>query len=59
MCIRDRVGTLMSENQSNAVKITAIVDKFLGKGKKVGDCTPEQSEQLDLIVHELEDLIKT
>ena len=55
----DLVGTLMSENQSNAVKITAIVDKFLGKGKKVGDCTPEQSEQLDLIVHELEDLIKT
>ena len=37
----DLVGNLMSENQSNAVKITAIVDKFLGKGKKVGDCTPE------------------
>ena len=55
----DLVGNLMSENQSNAVKITAIVDKFLGKGKKVGDCTPEQSEQLDLIIHELEDLIKT
>lgn len=56
---QDLVGTLMSANQSNAGKITAVVDKFLGKGKKVGDCTPEQAEQLDLIVHELEGLIKS
>ena len=48
----------MSKNQSNAGKITSIVDKFLGKGKKVGDCTPDQAEQLDLIVHELEELSK-
>lgn len=55
---QDLVGTLMTQNQSNHVKITAIVDKYLGKGKKVSDCTPEQSEQIDLIVHDLELLIK-
>lgn len=55
---QELVGELMSANQSNAGKITAIVDKYLGKGKKVGECTPEQAEQIDLIVHDLELLIK-
>ena len=55
---QDLVGELMSANQSNANKITAIVDKYLGKGKKVGDCAPEQAEQIDLINHDLEILIK-
>ncbi len=54
---QDLVGQLMSSNQTNAVKITAITDKYLGKGKKVGECTPDQSEQLDLIVHDLRDLM--
>ena len=54
---QDLVGQLMSSNQTNAVKITAITDKYLGKGKKVGECTPDQSEQLDLIVHDLKDLM--
>ena len=54
---QELVGELMSANQSNAAKITAIVDKYLGKGKKVGECTPEQAEQIDLIVHDLELLI--
>ena len=55
---QDLVGTLMSKNQSNAVKITSVVDRYLGKGKKVGDCTPDQAEQIDLIVHDLELLVK-
>lgn len=55
---QDLVGELMSANQSNAVKITSIVDKYLGKGKKVSDCSPDQAEQIDLIVHELEMLIQ-
>ena len=55
---QELVGELMSANQSNAGKITSIVDKYLGKGKKVGECTPEQAEQIDLIVHDLELLIK-
>ena len=48
----------MSRNQSYATKITAVVDKYLGKGKKVNDCTEEQAEQLDLIVHDLEEMLK-
>jgi hypothetical protein len=55
---QELVGQLMSDNQSNAIKITSIVDKYLGKGKKVGDCTPEQSELIDLINGELKELIK-
>ena len=54
---QDLVGQLMSQNQSNAIKITAIVDKYLGKGKKVGDCTPEQSEMIELINQELKELV--
>lgn len=53
---QDLVGNLMSENQSNARKITAITDKILGKGKKVSECTEQQCEQIDLIIYELENL---
>ena len=52
------VSDLMTANQSNGTKITAIVDKYLGKGKKVGDCTPDQCEHLDLILMDLRDLVK-
>lgn len=54
---QDIVGQLMSANQSNSTKIVAITDKYLGKGKKVGDCTPEQAEQIDLIIHDLKALL--
>lgn len=54
---QELVGELMSLNQTNSIKITSIVDKYLGKGKKVGDCTPAQSEQIDLIIHDLESLL--
>jgi hypothetical protein len=50
------VGTIMQANPANAARITAIVDKYLGKGKKVGDCNSSQSEQLELILLELRDL---
>lgn len=51
------VGELMSINQSNSIKITAIVENYLGKGKKVSDCTAEQAEHLDLIVSDLKTLL--
>ena len=38
-----------------APKITDIVDKYLGKGKKVCDIVPKQAEFLDLIVSEIKD----
>lgn len=53
------VQKLMAENQTNAMKITSIVDKYLGKGKKVGDTSPEQAEFIHLIVEDIKhDLLK-
>lgn len=51
------VEKIMAANQSNGMKITAIVDKYLGKGKKVGDVTPAQCEQIDLILIELREMV--
>ena len=47
------VDRLMTANQSNAVKIIAIVDRYLGKNKKVADATPAQAELIALIVDEI------
>ena len=52
------VGKIMTKNQANGPKITAIVDKYLGKGKKVSEATPEQAELIYLSNVELkEDLL--
>lgn len=40
-----------------APKITSITDKYLGKGKKVNDCTADQVEQLVLIVDDLKEAV--
>ena len=50
------VGNIMNSSPSSAAKITAIVDKHLGKGKKVADCTPAQAPQIDLIIFDLKRL---
>lgn len=47
------VGQLMSKNSSYAPKITQIIDKYLGKGKKVSETTPDQAELIYLIVDEI------
>lgn len=54
------VGKLMSENQTYyAPRITQIIDKYLGKGKKVSDATRDQAEFIYLIVEEIKsDLVK-
>ena len=39
-------------------RIAQIIEKYLGKGHKVKDCTRDQVEALDLIVSDLKDLIK-
>ena len=49
------VGDLMAK-PANEPKITAIVEKYLGKGKKVSNCTQDQAEQLDLILTDLKEL---
>ena len=45
-------GAIMTKDQANAPKITAIVDKYLGRGKKVSDATPDQAEFIYLIIQE-------
>jgi len=50
---QELVSTVMNQNQSNAVKLTSIIDKYLGKGKKVSDATPEQSELIYLIINDI------
>lgn len=37
-------------------RIVEIVEKHLGKGKKVGDCSRDQAEVIDLIVYDLKEL---
>lgn len=39
-------------------RITQIIERYLGKGKKMKDCTRDQVEAIDLIVTELKDAIK-
>ena len=38
-------------------RISQCIEKYLGKGQKVSQCSREQTEALDLIVTELKDLI--
>lgn len=38
--------------------ITQIIERYLGKGKKVRDCNLDQVEALDLIVSDLSELVK-
>lgn len=39
-------------------RIVQITDKYLGKGKKVSQCTRDQAEALSLIVDDLKELVK-
>ena len=55
---QELVGQIMAKNQANGAKITAITSKYLGKGKKVSEATPEQAELISLINMELrEDIL--
>ena len=40
-------------------RITEVINKYLGKGRKVSDCTREQTEALSLIVSELSELLES
>lgn len=48
---------LMEKDPANyGPKIAEIIAKYLGKGKKVAECSRDQVEQLDLIVYDLNQL---
>jgi hypothetical protein len=50
-------GELMkSDPQKYAPRITEIVERHLGKGKKASEATRDQAELLDIIVYELKEL---
>jgi hypothetical protein len=40
-------------------RITQIIERYLGKGHKVKDCTRDQVEALDLILTDLRELVQT
>ena len=51
-------GQLMERDSAvNGPKITAIVDKYLGKGKKISEAKPDQAEFIHLIVSEIKDTL--
>lgn len=56
----DIVGTLMNKDPDYyAPRITQVVDKYLGKGKKVAETSREQAEFIYLIVTEIkQDIMK-
>ena len=39
-------------------RISQIIERYLGKGKKIKDATRDQVEAIDLILTDLKDLIK-
>ena len=47
----------MAKDANNATKITQIIERYLGKGSKVGDATRDQVEAIDLIVTDLKELL--
>ena len=53
------VGNLMTKNQEfYAPRITQIIEKYLGKGKKMSGVTRDQAELVYLVVNEIqEDLV--
>ena len=57
---QDLVGGLMNKNpQHYGPRITQIVDKYLGKGKKVAEATLDQAEFINLIVDEIKSDLMT
>lgn len=52
------VKSIMDKNAEMGAEITAIIEKYLGRGKKASDCTPSQCEQLELINIDLKDLLE-
>lgn len=50
---RNLVEKIMAMSQTNGLKITAVVERYLGRGKKVTEATPQQAELIFIINDEL------
>lgn len=55
--INKTIKQIISIDEDDAVKITKIVDKHLGKGRKISDAEEEQVDMLALILDDLKDLL--
>lgn len=54
---KEITSQLMAKDENNANTITATVEKYLGKGKKLSECTERQLEVVDFVVDELKSLL--
>ncbi len=50
------IQTIMSNDENNASKITKVIEKHLGKGKKLAEADEDQSDMIVLILDDLKDL---
>ena len=54
---QDMVGDIMTKDPSNGPHITLIIEKYLGKGKKISDTNRNQAEMVALIVNDIKEEI--
>ncbi|MGN0449480.1 MAG: ATP-binding protein [Ruminococcus sp.] len=55
--INATIKSILEEDEDNATKITKIVDKHLGKGRRIAEAEEEQVDMLVLILDDLKELI--
>ena len=55
--ISETIKAILEEDEDNAAKITKIVDKHLGKGRRIAEAEEEQVDMLVLIYDDLKELI--
>lgn len=57
--INNIIGSIPKDKMPDyAPRITQIVEKYLGKGKKIANATRDQVEQISLVLADLKELIK-
>ena len=55
--ITTTINAILEDDEDNASKITKIVDKHLGKGRRIAEAEEEQVDMLVLILDDLKELI--
>lgn len=54
--VKEVIGNLMEKDEDNATKISKVIEKHLGKGRKLADATEEQQEMVTLILDDLKEI---
>lgn len=55
--VKETIGNIMEASEDNAPKISKVVEKHLGKNRKLADASEEQLEMVVLILDDLRELI--